>query len=105
MIAIQKKINPSYPLLSETSDYPIQIQAISEGERISPALNCHLIHRETGLQIPGQFTAEEASRIQTVTQSWDWRMEKGNKPGCASPLLPFLQALCAPPADNMGGAL
>jgi hypothetical protein len=92
-------------LFAETSDYPLQIQPIPESERISLELGCSLIHRESGLHIPGQFTSEDATLIQAVTQDWDWRIEKNNKPACAAQLLQFLQAICAPPADNKGGAI
>jgi len=97
--------DPLELLFAETSDYPLQIQPIPESERISLELDCSLIHRETGLYIPGQFTSEDAALIQAVTQDWDWHIEKNNKPACAAQLLPFLQAICAPPAHNKGGAI
>jgi hypothetical protein len=101
---VRVESNPLDSLLPENSNYPLQIQSIPESERISPEFNCRLIHQATGLQVPGQFTAEEATLIQKVTQNWDWRIEKDNKPACAAQLLQFLEQLCAPsPGDKGGG--
>jgi hypothetical protein len=93
------------PLVSEPSDFPLQIQLIPESERISPELGYRLIHQETGLQVPGPFAAAEAQLIQKVTQYWDWRVDKNNKLACAARLLQFLEQLCTPPSDNKEGAI
>ncbi|MGH2413573.1 MAG: hypothetical protein ACRDEA_07765, partial [Microcystaceae cyanobacterium] len=78
----------------ENSPYPLFIQPIPPSDRLLPELECRLVHQETGLQVPGQFTQAEARLIQAVTQKWDWRVDKHNKPACAGRLLWYLEQLC-----------
>jgi hypothetical protein len=84
----------------EDSSYPLFIQPLQESERIVPELAYRLVHRESGLQVPGQFTKQEAESIRTVTQNWDWSVDKHRKPACATRLLHFLEQLCSSPSDN-----
>jgi hypothetical protein len=84
----------------EDSSYPLLIQPLAGSERIFPELAYRLIHRESGLQVPGQFTKQEAESIRTVTQNWDWSVDKHRKPACAARLLHFLEQLCSSPSDN-----
>ena len=90
----------SKPLDFEGSPYPLSIQLIPADERILPELECHLIHQETGLRVPGQFTEAEAKLIQTVTQDWDWHTDKNNLPACAARLLQYLEQLCERTSEN-----
>ena len=90
----------SKPLDFEGSPYPLLIQPIPADKRILPEFYCRLIHQETGLRVPGQFTEEEAKLIQTVTQNWDWLTDKNNLPACAARLLQYLEQLCERTSEN-----
>lgn len=90
----------SEPLPFEDLLYPLVIQIIPPDERILPELSSRLIHRESGLQLPGHFTQTEANLIQKVSQYWDWSIDKNNRPACAARLLQYLEQLCAPPLKN-----
>ncbi len=90
----------SKPLNFEGSPYPLSIQPIPADGRILPELECRLIHQETGLRVPGQFTEAEAKLIQTVTQNWDWQTDKNNLPACAARLLQYLEQLCERTSEN-----
>ncbi len=77
---------------------PLTLQLIAPKQRISPELAYHLIHTETGLLVPGAFTSTEAKLIRHISRNWDWRIDKQNKPACASKLRYLLEDLCNSPS-------
>ncbi|WP_013321020.1 hypothetical protein [Gloeothece verrucosa] len=74
--AIQTELFPI-----EDSIYPLVIEFIPLNERVLPEWEYRLIHHETGLQVPGQFTKAQAQLIQKVTRQWDWTVDKNRKQG------------------------
>ncbi|WP_013321022.1 hypothetical protein [Gloeothece verrucosa] len=89
----------------EDSIYPLFLEFIPFNERVLPEWEYRLVHGETGLQIPGQFTKAQAELIEKVTRQWDWTVDKKNKPACAAQLLQFLEQLCAPSCKNQEGQI
>ncbi|WP_013320654.1 hypothetical protein [Gloeothece verrucosa] len=89
----------------EDTIYTLIIESIPLNERVLPEWEYRLIHHETGLQVPGQFTKAQAEQIQKVTQQWDWSVDKKNKPACAAQLLQFLEQLCAPSCKKQEGQI
>ena len=90
--AIEKKDPPPYPL---------QIKAIPVRERIIPDRYCKLVHLESGLSIPGQFTYPEASEILKITRYWDFSLDQNRIPRCVERLRSLLENVCA--RDSKGG--
>jgi hypothetical protein len=98
---------------SDLPPNPLQIKAISYHTRVKPnkafgavrqALDfksrepdryCKLVHYESGLNIPGQFTYDEAKEILLTTRYWDWELDRNRIPRCVERLLPLLENICA----------
>ena len=62
---------------------PLQIASITNKQRPKPDWNCKLIHYESKLNIPGQFTHKEAQEILETTRYWDFSLDKNRIPRCA----------------------
>lgn len=75
--------------------YPLQIISIPRDERINPDFICGLIHYESGLKIPGQFTYEEAQEILKTTRHWDFSLDRDKIPKCKERLLGLLEGVCS----------
>lgn len=75
--------------------YPLQIISIPRDERINPDFICGLIHYESGLKIPGQFTYEEAQEILKTTRHWDFSFDRDKIPKCKERLLGLLEGVCS----------
>ena len=74
--------------------YPLQIKAIFYENRINPNNYCKLVHYESGLNIPGQFTYGEAKEILETTRYWDFSLDKDSIPKCAARLRSLLENIC-----------
>ncbi|MEN9567115.1 MAG: hypothetical protein RLZZ69_2311 [Cyanobacteriota bacterium] len=79
---------------SDLPPYPLQIKAISYDSRVKPNNYCKLVHYESGLNIPGQFTYDEAKEILLTTRYWDWELDRDRIPRCVERLLPLLENIC-----------
>ncbi|MGL6341892.1 MAG: hypothetical protein ACRC80_22455 [Waterburya sp.] len=85
---------PLFPLEDNPPPYPLQIVSISDDKRIKPDFTCSLIHCESGLKIPGQFTYQEAQEILETTRYWDFTLERDRIPRCRERLLKLLEKVC-----------
>ncbi len=70
----------------ELPPYPLQIKAIPPQNRIKPDNYCKLVHLESGLNIGGQFTYDEAVSILETTRYWDFSLDKHRIPRCVERL-------------------
>ena len=73
-----------FPSKEDPSPYPLQITSIPHEQGLKPDWCCKLIHYESNLNLPGQFTIEEAQNIIEKTQYWDFSLDKDRKPRCAA---------------------
>lgn len=56
-----------------------------------------LIHRESGLQVPGQFNRREAEQILETTKDWNWAVDPlTRQPACRWRLQGLLEHICSP---------
>lgn len=75
----------------------LRIQAIPAEVAIDSSERFLLIHQQSGLRIPGEFTRCEAEQILKVTHDWDWEVNPvTRKPGCRHRLLWLLESICKP---------
>lgn len=82
--------------------YPLQIKAIPYEKRVKPSDCCKLVHYESGLNIPGQFTYDEAKEILETTRYWDWELDPHRIPRCVERLRSLLENICS--RASSGGA-
>jgi hypothetical protein len=79
-----------------------QLAALLKIELVPPQLSVDtaerfiVIHQESGLSIPGQFTKSEAEAILSATENWDWSLGKDRIPVCSHYLLALLEEICSP---------
>lgn len=95
------------PLFTEEIDppaYPLQIEAISYENRVNPNRYCKLVHLRSGLNIPGQFSYDEAKEILLTTRYWDWELDKDRIPRCVERLRSLLENICAQGSKSGGEA-
>ena len=79
----------------ELPPYPLQIKAIPPQNRFKPNNYCKLVHFESGLNIPGQFTYDEAKEILETTRYWDFSLLRDRIPRCVERLRLLLEDVCA----------
>ena len=72
---------------------PLQIASITNKKRLKPDWYCKLIHYESNLNVPGQFTIQEAQEILETTRSWDFTPEKDRIPRCAEDLRSLINSV------------
>ena len=70
--------------------FPLQICYIRDKDRTAPDRFCRLIHYESKLNIPGQYTHPEAEKILLDTRDWDWELNSLGIPRCRDKLLLLL---------------
>jgi hypothetical protein len=75
--------------------YPLQIKAIPDNQRVTPDKFCKLVHYESGLNIPGQFTYDEAKEILETTRYWDFSLDRDRIPRCVERLRSLLENICS----------
>lgn len=97
----QLQLFASQPTESDDAPYPLQIGYIPDNQRITPDKFCKLIHYESGLNIPGQFTYDEAKEILLTSRYWDFSLDRDRIPKCVSRLRSLLENICS--GANQGG--
>ena len=76
--------------------YPLQIKAIPYEKRVNPNRYCKLVHYESRLNIPGQFSHDEAKEILETTRYWDFgSRQRQNTAMCRERLRSLLEDVCA----------
>ena len=83
----------SLQLEAEPPSYQLQIAYIPHDKRIEPDKLCKLIHYQSKLTIPGQFTYEEAVEILKTSSYWDWELDRDRIPRCADSLRSLLEEI------------
>lgn len=111
-----KLIVPEVPAQKQEQRSPHQLNFLFEREpSISPAaitlriepVPAHLtvnaderfniVHYESDLSVPGQFSQEEAEEILQTTANWNWTVDpKTRVPACNRYLLSLLEQVCKP---------
>lgn len=94
----RKSPHRQLPLFDSTQpkqDYPLRIEALPDIFQWWSARRYLLIHKESGLRVPGSFILTEAQRIQKATQCWDWTVNTHDrKVACALNLLALAEIIC-----------
>lgn len=86
----------SQPAPAQVPGAPLQIEAVPWVMVVGDRPRFWLIHTESGLAVPGQYTESEAQAIARISSEWDWRIEGDRVPNCAADLVEFLESLCRP---------
>jgi len=79
---------PLFNLPQATQNYPLTIEALPDALQWWNEVRYWLIHKDSGLRVPGNFSEKEARRIQDVSKDWDWTVDTRNqKVACGLNLL------------------
>ena len=89
--------------LESDKPYPLQIGYIPDRHRTAPDRFCKLIHYESKLDIPGQFTHTQAEEILRITRDWDWGLNDLGTPRCRDRLLLLLSSFNCDRPWQVGG--
>lgn len=81
--------------------FPLQIGYIPDRNRTAPDRFCKLIHYESNLNIPGQYTHPEAEEILRITRDWDFSLNGLGIPRCRDKLLLLLSSFNRDRADGL----
>lgn len=91
------------PIAESDKPYPLQIGYIPDRSRTAPDRFCKLIHYESSLNIPGQYTHALAERILRITRDWDWELNGLGIPRCRDRLLLLLSSFSCERDFQVGG--
>ena len=73
--------------------YPLQIGYVSDTDRNRSDRFCRLIHHESKIDLPGQFSHAEAKKILQITRDWDFSLDANGIPRCRDKLLLLLDLI------------
>lgn len=92
------------PPTEEVDPPPDRLQpiAIPPQNRVNPNNLAQLVHYESGLNIPGQFTYDEAKEILVPSRYWDFSLLRDRIPRCVERLRSLLENICS--RDTKGGS-
>ena len=84
-------------LLEKSFEPALRIEAVPSDIAVGISEKFWLIHQNSQLRVPGQFSGHEAEYILQVTSGWDWTVDlKTREPACRSQLLNLLNHVCTP---------
>lgn len=76
-----------FSCVEEDKPFALQIRYIPDFDRSYANKFCRLIHYESQLEIPGQYTHPQAEEILRITRHWDWGLNSLGIPRCWDRLL------------------
>lgn len=74
----QKSPHRQLPLFDspqQKHDYPLTIEVLPDTLQWWNETRYLLIHKDSGLRVPGSFNEKEARKIQELTKDWDWTVD------------------------------
>lgn len=89
--------------LESDKPFPLQIGYIPDSLRTAPDRFCRLIHYNSLLNIPGQYTHPQAEEILRITRYWDWGLNDLGIPRCRDKLLLLLSSFNSDRPWQVGG--
>ncbi len=104
----QKSPHRQLPLFDspqQEQDYPLVIELLPDALQWWNETRYSLIHKDSGLRVPGSFNETEARRIQEVSKDWDWTVDtRDRKVACGLNLLALAEIVCSPSIQQGGKA-
>ncbi len=87
-----------------TREYPLTIEVLPDNLQWWDETRYLLIHKDSGLRVPGSFNETEARRIQEVSKDWDWTVDtRDRKVACGLNLLALAEIVCQPSQQSSQG--
>lgn len=87
----RKSSHRQLPLFNSSQnkqDYPLKIELLPDALQWFDEVRYLLIHKDSGLRVPGSFNEKEALKIQEVSKDWDWTVDtRDRKVACGLNLL------------------
>lgn len=84
-------------------DYPLTIELLPDALQWWDETRYLLIHKDSGLRVPGCFNETEARKIQEVSKDWDWSVNTSDrKVACGLNLLALAEIVCSPSIQQGG---
>jgi hypothetical protein len=78
-----------------TPSYPLSIELLPQRLQWWDEDRYCLIHKATGLRIPGSWSISEALEIQESSRYWDWQVDpKSRIPNCQQQILDLCVRVC-----------
>jgi glutathionylspermidine synthase len=91
--------NPPQP----TCEYPLTIEVLPDALQWWDETRYLLIHKDSGLRVPGSFSEKEARKIQEVGKNWDWTVDtRDRKVACGLNLLALAEIVCSQSSQEGG---
>lgn len=89
-------------LLEKSLEPPLRIEPVPVNLTVGIEQRFWLIHQESGLWVPGQFSRVEAEYIFKTTAEWDWEIRhRPRTPNWNKRLLSLLTTVCTPPGKAL----
>jgi hypothetical protein len=86
-----------------TQDYPLTIDLLPDTLQWWSEPRYWLIHKDSGLRVPGSFSEKEALHIREVTKHWDWSVDsRDRKVACGLNLLALAEIVCSRSSQQGG---
>lgn len=94
---------PLFNPLQPTQDYPLTIELLPEALQWWDEVRYLLVHKNSGLRVPGSFNEKEARKIQEVSKDWDWTVDSSDRRvACGMNLLALAEVVCSRSSQQGG---
>lgn len=93
--SLQKSPHRQLPLFDPQQDYPLTIERLPDTLQWWDEVRYWLVHKGSGLRVPGSFNEREARKIQEASRGWDWSVDtRDRKVACGLNLLALAEGIC-----------
>jgi hypothetical protein len=94
---------PLFDSPQPTQDYPLTIEVLPDALQWWDETRYLLIHKDSGLRVPGSFNEKEALHIREITKHWDWSVDsRDRKVACGLNLLALAEIVCSRSSQQGG---
>jgi hypothetical protein len=82
------------PQSKSEAEHPLYIEPLPPALQWWDEERFWLIHSETGLRVPGSWSADEAELILDLSKSWDWSIDDNRRVACGIQLIALVESVC-----------
>ncbi len=73
---------------------PLHIEKLPEALQWWDEERFWLVHTESGLRVPGSWSAAEAQEILDLSKNWNWSLDGNRRVPCALQLMALAESIC-----------
>jgi hypothetical protein len=89
-----RQLNLFNPPQQRSDDYPLKLELLPDNLQWWNETRYWLIHKDSGLRVPGSWSLEEAEELQDLSKNWNWNLDKERRVDCGLQLMALGESIC-----------